>query len=124
MMIASYYIVVVFIDPLQGLYAILSGDTVDCLVFFLPLDGYGKAPHKSLQKKPSFRKTKTDKADARTIAMTLISDVNLKSCSDISYHNEELKSLTRYRFDKAQERAQLKQSVSRLVTILFPAYQG
>ena len=26
---SSYYIVVVFIDPLQGLYAILFGDTVD-----------------------------------------------------------------------------------------------
>lgn len=52
--------------------------------------------------------------------MMLMSDVNLKSYSDTSYHNEELKSLTRYRFDKVQERAQLKQSVSRLVTILFP----
>lgn len=38
----------------------------------------------------------------------------------LSYHNEELKSLTRYRFDKVQERAKLKTSVSRLVTILFP----
>ena len=37
-----------------------------------------------------------------------------------SYHNEELKSLTRYRFDKVKQRARLKQSVSRLVTILFP----
>ena len=52
--------------------------------------------------------------------MMLMSDVNLKSYSDTSYHNEELKSLTRYRFDKVQERAQLKQSVSRLVNILFP----
>lgn len=33
---------------------------------------------------------------------------------------EELKSLTRYRFDKVRERAKLKQSLSRLVTILFP----
>jgi transposase len=31
-----------------------------------------------------------------------------------------LKSLTRYRFDKVQERARLKTSVSRLVSILFP----
>lgn len=31
-----------------------------------------------------------------------------------------LNSLTRYRFDKVQERARLKQSVSKLVTILFP----
>ena len=43
-----------------------------------------------------------------------------KSYTDTAYHNEELKSLTRYRFEKVQERAKLKQSVSRLVTILFP----
>ena len=77
--------------------------------------------HTNLYRKSlSLRKTKTDKVDARTIAMMLMSDVNLKSYSDTSYHNEELKSLTRYRFNKVQERAQLKQSVSRLVTILFP----
>ena len=68
----------------------------------------------------SLRQTKTDKVDARTIASMLMSDVNLKSYSDISYHNEELKSLTRYRFDKVKERAKLKSSVSRLVCILFP----
>ena len=50
----------------------------------------------------------------------LMSDLDLKSYTDASYHNEELKSLTRYRFDKVRERAKLKQSVSRLVTILFP----
>ena len=77
--------------------------------------------HTNLYRKSlTLRKTKTDKVDARTIAMMLMSDVNLKSYSDTSYHNEELKSLTRYRFDKVKERAKLKQSVSRLVTILFP----
>ena len=40
--------------------------------------------------------------------------------TDTAYHNEELKSLTRYRFDKVKERAKLKSSVSRLVCILFP----
>ena len=50
----------------------------------------------------------------------LMSDVNLKSYSNTSYHNEELKSLTRYRFDKVKERAKLKTSISRLVCILFP----
>ena len=50
----------------------------------------------------------------------LMSDVDLKPYTDTAYHNEELKSLTRYRFDKVRERAKLKQSVSRLVTILFP----
>ena len=77
--------------------------------------------HTNLYRKSlSLRQTKTDKADARTIASMLMSDVNLKSYSDTSYHNEELKSLTRYRFDKVKERAKLKSSVSRLVCILFP----
>ena len=65
-------------------------------------------------------KTKTDKVDAASIAMMLLTDRTLKPYSDTSYHNEELKSLTRYRFDKVQERARLKTSVARLVSILFP----
>ncbi len=77
--------------------------------------------HTNLYRKSlSLRKTKTDKVDSRTIATMMMSDMNLKSYSNTSYHNEELKSLTRYRFDKVKERAQLKQSISRLVTILFP----
>ena len=77
--------------------------------------------HTNLYRKSlSLRQTKTDKVDAHTIASMLMSDVNLKSYSDTSYHNEELKSLTRYRFDKVKERAKLKTSVSRLVNILFP----
>ena len=77
--------------------------------------------HTNLYRKSlSLRKTKTDKVDSHTIASMIMSDVNLKSYSDTSYHNEELKSLTRYRFDKVKERAKLKSSVSRLVCILFP----
>ncbi len=77
--------------------------------------------HTNLYRKSlSLRKAKTDRIDARTIASMLMSDVDLKSYTDTAYHNEELKSLTRYRFDKVRERAKLKQSVSRLVTILFP----
>ena len=77
--------------------------------------------HTNLYRKSlSLRKTKTDRVDARTIATMLMSDVDLKSYTDTSYHNEELKSLTRYRFDKVRERAKLKTSVSRLVCILFP----
>src|SRR5574344_2011642 len=68
----------------------------------------------------SLRQTKTDQVDAHTIAIMLMSDLNLKSYSDTSYHNEELKSLTRYRFDKVQQRAKLKTSITRLVCILFP----
>ena len=77
--------------------------------------------HTNLYRKSlSLRQTKTDRIDARTIASMLMSDVDLKSYTDTAYHNEELKSLTRYRFDKVKERAKLRQSVSRLVNILFP----
>ncbi len=77
--------------------------------------------HTNLYRKSlSLRKTKTDKVDSCTIATMMMSDMNLKSYSVTSYHNEELKSLTRYRFDKVKERAKLKSSVARLVNILFP----
>ena len=72
------------------------------------------------RKSLSLRKTKTDKADARAIASMIMSDVSLKPYSDTVYHNEDLKSLSRYRFDKVSDRSKLKQSVSRLVNILFP----
>ena len=77
--------------------------------------------HTNLYRKSlSLRQTKTDRIDARTIASMLMSDVDLKSYTDTAYHNEELKSLTRYRFDKVRQRAKLKTSVARLVNILFP----
>lgn len=77
--------------------------------------------HTNLYRKSlSLRKTKTDKVDARTIASMLMSCVDLKPYTKTLYHNQELKSLTRYRFDKVSERAKLKQSVARLVNILFP----
>ena len=72
------------------------------------------------RKSLSLRKTKTDRVDARTIASMLLSDVGLKPYTDTAYHNEELKSLTRYRFDKVKERAKLKSSIARLICILFP----
>ena len=77
--------------------------------------------HTNLYRKSlSLRKTKTDKVDARTIASMLMSGMDLKPYTNIAYHNSELKSLTRYRFDKVSERSKLKISVSRLVNILFP----
>ena len=51
--------------------------------------------------------------------MMLMFDVNSKSYSDISFHNEAIKSFTRNRYDKIYEDTQYRQSVSRLVTILF-----
>ena len=77
--------------------------------------------HTNLYRKGlSLRKTKTDKVDASSIAMMLMTDRTLKPYSKTSYHNEELKSLTRYRFDKVHERSKLKSSLARLVNILFP----
>jgi transposase len=52
--------------------------------------------------------------------MMLMSGLDFQSYSSTSYHNEELKSLTRYRFEKVRERARLKTSIARLVNILFP----
>lgn len=76
------------------------------------------------RKSLTLRKTKTDRVDARMIASMLLSDVGLKPYTNTAYHNEELKSLTRYRFDKVQDRAKLKSSVSRLVCILFPGWKS
>lgn len=77
--------------------------------------------HTNLYRKSlSLRQTKTDKVDSKTIAMMLMSGMDLQSYSSASYHNEDLKSLTRYRSDKVKECAKLKASVSRLIVILFP----
>jgi len=81
--------------------------------------------HTNLYRKSlTLRKTKTDKVDALTIAMMLVSDISLKPYSKEQKHYEELKSLTRYRFDKVSEKAELKSSISRLVTILFPELES
>ncbi len=81
--------------------------------------------HTNLYRKSlSLRKTKTDRIDARTIAAMLMSGMDLKPYTRTEYHNEALKSLTRYCFSKVQERARLKQSMSRLATILFPELES
>ncbi|MFI3250530.1 MAG: IS110 family transposase [Eubacteriales bacterium] len=72
------------------------------------------------RKSQTLRKTKTDKTDAISIAKMLFSELDLQPYSSKQQQSEDLKSFTRYRFDKVQERAKLKQSISRLVTILFP----
>ena len=57
----------------------------------------------AFRKAASLRKTKTDKVDARVIASMLMSDAGLKPYSDTLYHNEDLKSFVRYRFDRVSE---------------------
>lgn len=72
------------------------------------------------RKAHTLRLTKTDKIDSKVIAKMLISEPDLKPYSKALYHNEQLKSLTRYRFSKNRERSHLKQRLSLLVNILFP----
>jgi transposase len=67
----------------------------------------------------SFRKTKTDKVDARSI-VTLLRTQHLKPYSQSSYQIRELKSLTRYRHSLVQDYGRQKASLARLVTIVFP----
>lgn len=54
-------------------------------------------------KRQSFRKAETDRADTRIIAPKLMSDAILKLYINTAYHNSEIKSLIKYRFDKAYE---------------------
>ena len=68
----------------------------------------------------SLRKTKTDKVDAKAIAGMLMSGEKSQSYSPTLYHNDELKSFSRYRTQTVEKCTKLKVSVSRLVTILFP----
>lgn len=76
--------------------------------------------HVNLHRKAqSLRKTKTDKTDARFLAVMLFSDES-KSYSPVSYQISELKSLVRHRFRLIDSRTRHKVSISRLVTILFP----
>lgn len=81
--------------------------------------------HSNLFRKSlSLRKTKTDRVDAKAIATMLHSGVVLESYSSTLYHNDQLKSLTRYRFNKVRERSTLKVSMSRLVNIMFPELEA
>ena len=72
----------------------------------------------------SLRKTKTDKVDACAIAQMIVSGKGSQTYSSSLYHNEEMKSLSRYRSQTMQKCSKLKISVSRLVTILFPELEG
>lgn len=76
--------------------------------------------HTSLYRKSlSFRKTKTDKADAHSIVSMLMTQ-KLSPYVPASYHERELKSLTRYRFNLVKDCSRLKVSFSRLMNIMFP----
>ena len=71
----------------------------------------------------TLRKTKTDKADAKGIAL-FIAEEDFQPDLPVSYHIQELKSLTRARFSLVQNRSALKNKVKRLITLLFPELLG
>lgn len=76
-----------------------------------------------IRKSTSLRKTKTDKIDCRAIANIVRTHCDAFEPYTIkSYHISELKSLTRYRQSLVSDRSRLKNSVKRLVNILFPEY--
>ena len=76
------------------------------------------------RKSLTLRKTKTDRVDARNIAAMLLSGKGLEPYRGAERALADLKSLTRYRFDKVRDRAKLKQSISRLVCIVRPVAPG
>ena len=76
-----------------------------------------------IRKSTSLRKTKTDKIDCRSIAKIVRDHREEFTPFTIkSYHISELKSLTRYRQNLVNDRSRLKNSVKRLINILFPEY--
>ena len=94
------------------------------LVNFLRRKGYGVSIINPLLSKKhlsatTLRKTKTDKSDARNIALIVASEDSQPDLP-VSYHTSELKSLCRARFFLVKDRSALKNRVKRLVTMLFP----
>ena len=104
-----------------------TGHYSENLVAFLRNSGVEPVIFNPLQvnlfrKSQSLRKTKTDKADAKCIALLLITAGSNPVC--LSYQIQELKSLTRHRSRLIGQQSKCKQSISRLVDILFPELPG
>ena len=94
------------------------------LINFLIDNGYSPVVFNPLQinlfrKAHTLRKTKTDKIDAKLIAL-MLSSSDAKPHLDLSYHVMELKSLTRYRSRLKDQLARLKISLTRIIEIMFP----
>ena len=94
------------------------------LINFLIDNGYSPVVFNPLQinlfrKAHTLRKTKTDKIDAKLIAL-MLSSSDAKPHLDLSYHVTDLKSLTRHRSRLKDQLARLKISLARIIEILFP----
>ena len=96
----------------------------DNLIGFLRRKGYDVCTINPLltkkhQSATTLRKTKTDRSDAKNIAL-IIAASDFQPDLPVSYHISELKSLSRARFLTVKDRSALKNKVKRLVTMLFP----
>ena len=96
----------------------------DNLVAFLRRKGYDVCTINPLltnkhQGATTLRKTKTDRSDAKNIAL-IIAASDFQPDLSVAYHISELKSLSRARFLSVKDRSALKNKVKRLVTMLFP----
>ena len=77
----------------------------------------------NLRKSTTLRKTKTDKSDAKFLARMLVSDQSKPYKENIP-QIAELKTLTRHRKRLVAEISKHKLHLARLVTIVFPEYNG
>lgn len=96
------------------------------LTAFLRRNGYETRTFNPLLIKKSIqattlRKTKTDKSDARFLALYLTSE-HSQPDTGLSYQIAELKSLCRSRFSLVRERAKHKTAVKTLLVQVFPEY--
>jgi transposase len=73
------------------------------------------------RKSKSLRKTKNDRIDSKTIASMLVT-VDFKPYAPLSYHMDELKSLSRHRYRIIGNQTKQKVQLTRLLTITFPEY--
>ena len=94
------------------------------LKLFLDKNGYSYMEFNPLLVKREFssktlRRTKTDKVDARKLAIYLLS-VSYKPNPNPSYHLECLKSLTRLRENLVKQRSIYKVQLTNILDIIFP----
>ena len=98
------------------------------LTEFLRRNGYEVTTFNPLSVKKqltatTLRKTKTDKSDAKFLAVMLARG-NYEPDAPILYHISELKSLSRRRFLLVKKRSGAKNFAKALIAKLFPEYQG
>lgn len=96
------------------------------LVAFLRRNGYETRTFNPLLIKKSIqattlRKTKTDRSDARFLALFLTQELTQPDTA-VSYHISELKSLCRGRFSLVQKRSEYKTEVKSIIVRVFPEF--